>query len=439
MPANTPWPKPRSLKRLPHSRNMVMNCGMWYTNSCAAGLALCLLSSAVRAYVDIEPNDDFPQATPIVLDVDGAATITGEIATNGDVDLYAFSGLSRGDNLQITIEGAGSFDPVAVVFDEAGQLVAYNDDESILTLDARINEIMRFDSDTYFVAVGGSPFGLVRVGSYVISIVAVWAVGQPTSEKQALFLDFDGATADPSGFPPHDVSAFSATAISPVYAGQDSTILESIRATIESNFVGVEVGVLSSRTDPRPTGDVTTIYFGGFSSSAFAVAEQIDPYNADKSDSGVVYTESFAPEMFSHTPTPTELGVAIGNIASHTIGHLLGLYHVSDDFDLMDDASPADSFLNDQEFGTAALSSDVFGVGVQNAPMLLAVTLGLGGDSDNDLDFDIRDYATIQQCFSPQEGSVAFTDLCFTMDMDRDEDVDIDDFTLFAELVTGPG
>jgi len=80
--------------------------------------------------------------------------------------------------------------------------------------------------------------------------------------------------------------------------------------------------------------------------------------------------------VFSVTPTVEELAVGIGNIAAHEAGHLLGLNHVSDDDALMDDRSPADAFLWDQEFMEAPLSSDIMSIGTQDAVMLLDLIVG---------------------------------------------------------------
>ena len=86
--------------------------------------------------------------------------------------------------------------------------------------------------------------------------------------------------------------------------------------------------------------------------------------------------------MFSGTPTATELGIAIGNVGSHEAGHLLGLNHVDDDRALMDDQSPADAFIEDQEFMEAPLSSDIMPIGLQDAVLLLDEIVGPAPEPD---------------------------------------------------------
>ncbi|MCH7704917.1 MAG: matrixin family metalloprotease, partial [Planctomycetes bacterium] len=81
-------------------------------------------------------------------------------------------------------------------------------------------------------------------------------------------------------------------------------------------------------------------------------------------------------QVFSTLPSAQALGVAIGNVASHEAGHLLGLNHVNDDAALMDDRSAADVFLSDQEFKEAPLSNDIMVIGTQDAVLLLDETVG---------------------------------------------------------------
>jgi hypothetical protein len=73
------------------------------------------------------------------------------------------------------------------------------------------------------------------------------------------------------------------------------------------------------------------------------------------------------------------MGVAIGNVASHESGHLLGLNHVHDETALMDEVNPADTFLLDQDFKEAPLSETIGPFGVQDAFLLLQEILGLSG------------------------------------------------------------
>ena len=152
---------------------------------------------------------------------------------------------------------------------------------------------------------------------------------------------------------------------------------------IIQNFQPYNVTVLTTDDPPPPSGAMrSTIHFGGFNAQSFGLSESVDLYNVDFCDDAVIYAESFTPSVFSFLPTAAELGVAIGNVASHEMGHLLGLNHTDDDRDLMDDRSSADVFLTDQEFMEAPLSSDIMPIGTQDGVLLLQETVGGFGKNE---------------------------------------------------------
>ena len=62
---------------------------------------------------------------------------------------------------------------------------------------------------------------------------------------------------------------------------------------------------------------------------AFGISEEVDHWNKNKSDKSIIFTNRFD-EPFSPRPSVNGIGVAIGNVASHETGHLMGLEHVAD-------------------------------------------------------------------------------------------------------------
>lgn len=330
-----------------------------------------------------EPNDSFPEAIEAVFDSSGAACLKGTVALIGDMDVFEIGAIAPGELLTVDADTPTSNLDVAVaIFDEQHRLVFYNDDRggtSSRALDAHIEWVVRHAGDAYYLVVSHSGFAPQNrfTGSYRVDVRVGGSVEVPPPAGQMLMLDFDGAQVDSPSLGAITLGPFNAADISPIYQGQTDVIKEAIRVTFEQNFKRFDVTVRTTDDPPLPLGtEYSVVYFGGYSTDAFGIAEGVDPYNADFCDDAIIFTESFDPHLFSVDPTAVEMGVAIGNIGSHEAGHLLGLNHVDDDLALMDDASVADAFLDDQEFMQAPVSVDVMPIGTQDAGLLLEETVG---------------------------------------------------------------
>jgi len=330
-----------------------------------------------------EPNGSFPQALEAVFDGSAIAHLQGTIEIIGDMDVYDIGPLARGDLLTVDADTpTSSLDVAVAIFDGQQRLVYYNDDRggtSIRALDSYIEWAVRHDSDIYYLAVSHSGFASQSMftGSYLVDVKIDGGAEVPGLVGQVLMLDFNGGTINSPALGRITLGTFDAVDISPIYAGETDVIKETIRATFEQNFAHFDVTILTTDDPPPPSGtEFSVVYFGGFNAEAFGLAEDVDAYNADYCDDAIIFTESFEPRLFSADPTPIEMGIAIGNIGSHEAGHLLGLNHVDDDRALMDDASAADAFLDDQEFMEAPLSVDIMPIGTQDAVLLLEETVG---------------------------------------------------------------
>lgn len=63
------------------------------------------------------------------------------------------------------------------------------------------------------------------------------------------------------------------------------------------------------------------------------------------------------------------------------------------------------------------------------------------GDYNNDQDVDFQDFAAMQRCFAVEQsddGDIIRVGCIDAFDLDEDEDIDIEDFDLWARLMTGP-
>lgn len=332
-----------------------------------------------------EPNDTFANAIAAVFDSAGVARLQGTISIKGDMDVFLLGALSPGDRVIVDAEtGESLLDASVAIFDSAERIVVNNDDRSetpVLNLDPYVDWIVRHAAERYYLVVSHSAFSSSGrfTGTYSVDVEVSSGLEEPEPVGQLLMLDFDGGVvASPALQGPVTLAPFDAGAISALYLGQTPALKEAIRSTMEQNYERFEVAVITTDDPPPPEGMLySTVYFGGYKREAFGIAESVDLYNADFCDDAIIYTESFVPSIFTTAPTVAQLGVAIGNIAAHEAGHLLGLNHVSDNRALMDDRSAADAFLEDQEFMEAPLSSDIIPIGKQDAVLLLEETVGV--------------------------------------------------------------
>ena len=335
-----------------------------------------------------EPNDSFDDPIVAVFDQFGVARLQGTVFVRSDLDVFLLGRLDVGDHIVVDVATIDSvLDASVALFDSLGRLAYANDDRGGAPdrfFDSLIEFTVRRASDAYFLVVTNASFAGTGqfMGSYIVDITVTpgFVVNPPT--PQLLLLTFEGGRITSPVLGPVTLLPFDAgnirnpgSSFAP-YVGQTQALKDSIRQAVEQNFERFNVEIVTS-DEPLPVGtDFSTVHFGGFDSAAFGEAESVDVYNADFCDDAIIYAESFVPRIFSTLPSVQALGVAIGNVASHEAGHLLGLNHVDEDTALMDDRSAADVFLTDQEFKRAPLSNDIMVIGMQDAVLLLDETVG---------------------------------------------------------------
>lgn len=353
------------------------------------GLAGCDTSSSLTGVLsggshlgterisEVEPNDTFEEATQTPVDVSTLWELSGTMTSIVDVDIYDLGPVPAGDRITVSVDNDPGMNLAAALFDEQHCLIASNDDR-YWQIDQRpeLGVTLRRSCQHCYLVVTASPQASSCKGPYTATVLHEQG-SVPAARPQTVYLSFNGAkgitlpTRDPV-----DIPAFNAASIDSTFAGQTAAMISAIVATVRSQYAAFNVQVLSSTESPSIPSDATVIYFGTYDPNLLGLADSVDEYNADLTQKAIVFSDTFRLFM-PLKPTLQQMATAIANVASHESGHLLGLEHTQQWTDLMDTTSPAQALLDVQHFETAPLYKDVFPLGLQNSPQLLAEAVGL--------------------------------------------------------------
>ena len=351
-------------------------------------------SAALINLAEMEPNDSLATAQEVIGFGNGAgddpeADVTGSIG-GGDIDCFAVE-LEVGDILGVSQTG----DPTrAEVYETGGELQMGSEQDASFLYPAsspmpgggNVADFIAYATGEHYVCVSGGS------GAYTLRLRSFRSVFETGGDRQTLFIDFDGATINPVIFdgPNEDrvlspLSSFLAGwGLAP---GDESTLIDSILASIEENLVtdlamasnpNFDVEILNSRDHADPFGDpnVSRLIVGGtiaeFGISTIGIAETIDPGNFGTEESAVVLLDLLS----AGAGNPNSLnqfglgggatifdlvGTGVGVITAHEAGHYLGNWH-TEQFDVSSDPSIMDQGGNlpntvgvgpDNIFGTA--------------------------------------------------------------------------------------
>jgi hypothetical protein len=330
---------------------------------------------------DQNANNTFATATKIDLGDDDQIEFTADISSPKDADIFNLGSLAPGDGLFIDVQTtAGDLDPLAAVFDEREYLLAFNDDRTpdASNLNPLIDVLVHGPEGPYFLGVAPFP-GSDSTGQYRVIVRVTRGVGLLDPEPQIVYLNWEGGQnirIENVGI--FDIDPFDAAELGITFAGQTEELKDLIQQDVANRYDGFNLVLLNSDDDSEPSAPHSTVYFGGKSQSAFAIAEQIDTQNAEPDDNAIIFVGGFR-DAFSVTPTLDQMATAIANTTAHEIGHLLGLVHTKDCTSLMDTSCGNDALLVEQVFKLAPLDDGVFPIGLQNAPELIEWAIGLAG------------------------------------------------------------
>ncbi len=338
-------------------------------------------TAATAMYNEVEPNDSWDDANWVDLQSDAVETGSVSVELDGsigamrqDFDVFALGAAVLGRRVQADLAANGDALQLGL-FDDQGHVLAYIDPRSATAGPGRI-DIVLHESTSQLYAIVGTRSASTEDRPYSVHVEIGQAESAPPVATQNVVFVLSGATQVRIGSrSPVDVPPFDIARINSAFAGRTEGAIELLMQIVREDYDGLNVVFYRDDDPDAPADDCTKIYFGSTDTALLGLADNIDPYNADATQSAIIYTDTFS--LFNQlNPSLENIVQVLANVASHETGHLLGLRHTADIQDLMDVTASARQMMADQWFKTATLDDSVMPYGVQDAPTMLSWALG---------------------------------------------------------------
>lgn len=331
---------------------------------------------AEDTYYEAKPNHLFELAEFVEI-TDEPRVIRGRISDANDVDVYDLGPVFSGDRVVVTMAPDDSLDGAIAAFDETGTALLVNDHRNVYLglVEPFVDVVIRRESSAFFVAVSTTP-GYDSPGEYALVASRESPVDPPPPRGDEVLLVFDGGGQVKVGSrAPVDVPVFDAAGISPAYAGMTEELIEEIVHRVREDYTGLDVTILSTSEGDVFESGMTRIFFGTYDAALLGVAEGVDEFNATRSQEAIVFTDTFS--AFMRLDPPMErMAQSVANVASHEIGHLLGMVHTGDPSGIMDVTASLGELMVDQSFARSPIYTAVFPLGLQDAVQYLLDAVG---------------------------------------------------------------
>ncbi|MBU0616507.1 MAG: PKD domain-containing protein [Planctomycetes bacterium] len=385
----------------------------------------------VRAYANPEVNifqefvEDVAAGPPVIrtTDIDTHFQASVVMPTAHDRQIFDLGPLNTGDRVSVSllsVPGFGEYfiptDEFSVMLLDSGlKILAWYQalrTTGFFSLQSDLDEFVLFTPDTNLLVGHFSLHYYVVVdGGVSVSVEIEPAFDTPQSVQQRVYVRFDGGGAVAAGNqPPRTIPELDASdfnqffAISPGWDEFDTAILKNVILTkiravyakynVDPTDANTTSGIKFYDSDNYDPDDVPlpyqTIYVGGSTpDDLLGIADYVDPRNATTTGTAIVYATEIAEQgiggMFSSPVNSiATLGNAIGTVAAHEIGKLLGLRNTDHGTDIMEGSDVRDvgdptiprTIQTNATVTASEQVADLEAIGIQDADLLLLETVG---------------------------------------------------------------